>query len=53
MKKRSYEVIKKFGLFEYNVKTKASKIVWYNIGETVNETIHMRLGVSARKYLLK
>ena len=52
-KAMTYEVIKKFGLYEYNPKTKANKIVWYNVGETVGETIHMRLGQSARKYLLK
>jgi len=52
-KKGVYEVIKKFGLYEYNVKTKASKIVWYNVGEEVNETVAMRLASHARPGLLK
>ena len=49
----SYEVIKKFGLYDYNPVTKASKIVWYDVGTTINETTYLRLGVPARSYLVK
>ena len=52
-KSKSYEVIKRFGLYEYNPTTRGSKIVWYNVGETVSDTVYNRLGVPARSYLVK
>lgn len=53
LKTETYEVLKKFGLYDYNVETKASKIVWYNVGDTINQTTYLRLGAPARNYLVK
>jgi len=39
----SYKVIKKFGMFEYNPKTRGSRIVWRDIGDRVGETTVRRM----------
>ena len=52
-KPETYEVIKRFGLYEYNPETQASKIVWYDEGTIINETTYFRLGAPARNYLVK
>ena len=38
-----YKVIKKFGMFEYNTKTGGSKIIWRQIGDTIDGTTFRRL----------
>ena len=39
----TYKVIKKFGMFEYNPKTKGSKIVWREVGDSVDSTTFRRM----------
>ena len=39
----TYKVIKKFGLFEYNPKTRGSKIVWRQPGDLIDATTFRRL----------
>ena len=39
----TYKVVKRFGMFEYNSKTRGCKIVWKNPGDTVNETVYKRM----------
>ena len=38
-----YEVIKPFNLFEYNAKRQSHKLIHYDIGDRVKESIKRRL----------
>jgi hypothetical protein len=48
---KTYRVIQRFGMYEFNVKNKGSKIVWHEVGETVNQTTKLRMN-EPEKYLL-
>ncbi len=39
----TYKVTKRFGMFEFNPKTKGSKIVWREVGDTINTTTLRRM----------
>ena len=49
----NYKVGKKFGIFEYNPKTGANTIRWFDVGEVINKTTFNRLSKATQAYCKK
>ena len=50
---KNFVVIKRFGMFEYNPKSRGHKIVWYNIDDSVNQTVVNRITPENRSTYIK
>ena len=46
----SYKVGKKFGIFEYNPKSGATKLRWYEKGEEISLTTYKRLSKATQAF---
>ena len=49
----TYKVIKRFGMFEYNPKSRGHKIVWYNVDDVINKTVANRISTENRTLYIK
>ena len=49
----NYTIGRKFGIFEYNPKTGANKIRWFEEGEVIDKTTFNRLSKATQAYCKK
>lgn len=47
----NYKVTKRFGIFEFNDKTRSTKIRWFEVDEIITETIRKRLSNACQQYV--
>ena len=49
----NYQITKKFGTFEYNPKTQAHKLIWFEVNDIIDERVYSRFSKATQAYCKK